>query len=208
MNKKTNKIISQEEMRSLENFNRTLLNSKESFCLDLFLFSFYTGGFSLGDIACLKREDIGNAKLNSERFKYPLLNSISLNEKAISIINKYENQSDESYVFPIFTHKYNTSTQRKNQIKRLAYKINKVLHKASDVVNIENRHLTWETAKYTFIMKLFEEKRHPKAIYSFAGITALAVESYLYEQESPSEREAREKKLREDMNRIFCRKKQ
>ena len=133
----------------------------------------------------------------------PLLDSIFLNEKARNIINKYKKQSYESYVFPVFTHKHNALTQRKNQIKGLACKINKVLRKASNIVNIENEHLTWETAKYTFIAKLFKEKRHPKEIYPFAGITALAVGSYLYEQESPLEKEARFEKLREDMDRLL-----
>lgn len=194
MDKKTNKIISQEEMKLLEEFDRTLIDEKENFYLDLFLLSFYTGGLSLRNIACLKQEDINKTKLNCKRFKYPLADSILLAEKAINIINKYKNQSYKDYLFPIFTLKHDTIIQKENQIKRLANKINMVLHKVSNIVNIENKFLTWETAKYTFIAKLFKKNAHSKAICSFAGITALSVESYLYEQETPLEKEIRLKK--------------
>lgn len=197
------KIMSQESLLQFENFDKNLLDKNEIFYLDLFLISFYSGGVSLKNLANLKKEDINGDQLNCKNFKYPLVNSVTLNKEAMQIIEKYKNQSYEGYIFPIFIPKHNLSTQKEDRVKHLMKKINATLHKVSEILNLKDEYPTFSTAKYTFIAKLFKEKKYPKEIYSFAGITALSVESYLIENETPIEKEVRMKETLEKMDEAF-----
>jgi len=205
MNKKAKhlKIMSQEAMTLFENYENEGLSKDERAFLDLFLLSFYTGGLSLRSLAYLKWKDINENKLNCSSFEYPLIDSIPLNQQAQNIIEKYKDQSYKDYVLPIFTFKHDTSAQKESQIKLLAKNINLTLRKISDWLNIEGGYPTLRTAKYTFIAKLSREKMHPMAIYTFAGATALYVESYLLEQETQSEKEVRMKETLKKINETF-----
>ena len=196
-------IILQEEFKLLVNFNRDLLDEQEKFHLDLFLLCFYTGGIALKDFAYLKWEDINEGdQLDCRKFKYPLVNSISLTEEAINIIDKYKITSYSDYVLPIFTHVHKSSAIKGKRIKQLAYRINLTLRKIYDILNLKKGYPTWKTAKYSFIAKLFMEKKHPREIYSFTGLTAASIDLYLYTLGCSSEKELHLKQC-EHLNRIL-----
>jgi len=190
MNKKNERriILSQEEMSKIENFDRNLLSNKECFYLDLFLVSFYTGGVSLRNLANLKWENINEGELNCKDFEYPLVNSIIIDERVLYIIDKYKTESTGNHVFPIFTFKHNTLTQKEGHIKRLAQNVNMTLHKIFDLSSLKGSYPTMVTAKYSFIAQLYKQKIPLRDIYNFAGTKAFIVESYLHEHETPEEK--------------------
>lgn len=83
-----------------------LYNPKEGsmreFAKDIFLFSFYTQGMNITDIANLKNSSIKNGRVEYKRAKTGGFLSIALSEKAKAIISKYiDLKHPNNFLFPI-----------------------------------------------------------------------------------------------------------
>ncbi|MFA6484054.1 MAG: site-specific integrase [Bacteroidales bacterium] len=73
------------------------------FARDMFMFSFYTRGMNLIDIAFLKKTDIQNGRIEYSRRKTAQLFSVKLIDAANNILKQYEN--DTPFLFPVIKRK-------------------------------------------------------------------------------------------------------
>ena len=67
----TSRAVPEKVMRKIEQVDRTLFSQKEQFCLDLFLFSYYTGGMANVDVCNLTWDMIEDDRIVYERMKFP-----------------------------------------------------------------------------------------------------------------------------------------
>ena len=67
----TSKAISAKSMNKIAAIDRTLLTKREQLHLDLFLFSYYTGGMANVDVCNLTWDCIQDDKIIYERIKFP-----------------------------------------------------------------------------------------------------------------------------------------
>lgn len=74
---------------------------KEQLHLDLFLFSYYTGGMANVDVCNLTWDLVQEDRIVYERIKFPKTAKPELLSKAKAIMNKYRGQSYGNYVFPV-----------------------------------------------------------------------------------------------------------
>ncbi len=96
------------------------------FAIDLFAFTYYSGGINLTDIANLTESNIIGNKLIYKRQKTGKLIKIPLQEKALLLIEKYR-KADNPYLFPIFSSLHKTEAQKKYRIHKVMAKVNKRL---------------------------------------------------------------------------------
>ena len=85
--------------------------------MDLFLFSYYTGGMVNVDVCHLTYNMIQGNQVIYERMKFPKIGKPLLIEKSKLIIEKYEGQGIDNYVFPVFTKKHTTEAKIKSLIE-------------------------------------------------------------------------------------------
>lgn len=96
------------------------------FAIDIFAFTYYSGGINLTDIANLTESNIIADKLIYKRQKTGKLIKIPLQDKAKQLIERYRT-SDNPYLFPIFSTLHKTEAQKKFRIHKVMAKVNKRL---------------------------------------------------------------------------------
>ena len=104
------RALSKENVDRILSFKPT--NKHMELAIDIFAFTFYTGGINLTDIANLKKINIIDNTLIYNRQKTGKLLRIPLQEKAIQLIEKYQSP-DSSYIFPILFERHITESQKK-----------------------------------------------------------------------------------------------
>lgn len=98
----------------------------ECLAVDVFVFSYLNAGINFIDIAKLKRSNIVESQLIYNREKTKKLINVPLQQKAMEIIAKYENDKSP-YLFPILTPFHKTEIQIANRLHKVLAKINKHL---------------------------------------------------------------------------------
>ena len=98
----------------------------ECLAIDVFVFSYLNAGINFIDIAKLKRSNIVESQLIYNREKTKKLINVPLQQKAMEIIAKYENDKSP-YLFPILTPFHKTEIQIANRLHKVLAKINKHL---------------------------------------------------------------------------------
>lgn len=119
---------------------------------DLFLFSYYSCGINLVDMAKLKQKNLREGRISYIRQKTGKLISFPVQLPAMDIIVKYRTDkwSEEDYLFPILDrHKHITQTQIHDRIKKANKGINKALRKIGSQLNLP-LDLTTYVARHTF----------------------------------------------------------
>ena len=112
----TSKAVSDKVIEKIANVDRTLFTTKENLHLDLFLFSYYTGGMANVDVCNLTWDLIQEDCIIYERIKFPKTAKPILLKKAREILNKYKGTGYGNYVFPIFTHKHTTTEKKTTRV--------------------------------------------------------------------------------------------
>ena len=123
-----------------------------SFARDIFLFTYYTAGINIGDIARLEHRNIRNGRLYYTRHKTGKEIACKLMPKAIQIIEKYTSPfyDDEDYIFPILDKQMHlTDLQRYDRIHKVTKKVNKHLKELATLADIDV-HLTTYVARHTY----------------------------------------------------------
>lgn len=110
------KTVSKRVIQLIENVDRSLFSPKEQLHLDLFLFSYYTGGMANVDVCHLTYDQIQGNQVIYERIKFPKIGKPLLIEKSKRIIEKYRGQCIDNYVFPVFTRKHTTEAKMRNRV--------------------------------------------------------------------------------------------
>lgn len=191
----TPKGVSPEIIRIIETVDRTLLGKKESFYLDLFLFSYYAGGMSAIDVCLLTRDRIKGDMIIYDRTKFDKQARVILIDKAIEIIERYRNEAYMNYVFPTIKRCNPTQAKLYGRIKRINEKVNQTLKKICKLSDIDQR-ITWSTARSSYISRMIDEGFHPLQVAELAGNSPQTIYRHYY---TISNKE----KMKEKMNQAF-----
>lgn len=116
--------------------------------IDLFYFSYLCAGINFTDIAYLTKDNLIDDRLVYTRKKTKKLIKIPIQNKALSIIEKY-NQSTNSYLFPILSAFHKTDIQKLNRINKVLKKVNKELKAIGEELKLPIQ-LTTYCARHSF----------------------------------------------------------
>ena len=155
-------------IKKIENIDRSLFSPKENLYIDLFLFSYYTGGMANIDVAYLTWDSIKDNVIQYERIKFPKEAKVPFIDKAKAIAEKYKDKCYGNYVLPVFTYKHNTEARQRGRLKRLYDKMNEALLKVKKVIRYDGK-ITWYAARGTFITRMLDNGCHPTEVAQFAG---------------------------------------
>ncbi|WP_354668672.1 phage integrase SAM-like domain-containing protein [uncultured Duncaniella sp.] len=175
----TSKAVSDKTIEKIANIDRTLFSKKEQLHLDLFLFSYYTGGMANVDVCNLTWDLVQKDRIVYERIKFPKTAKPILLKKAKDIMNKYKGTGYENYVFPVFTHKHTTTTKKSSRVKQLSMSLSKTLAKACRMLRIKEK-MTWYSARGSFISKMVDAGNNPYVIAEMAGNSPLTIYKHYY----------------------------
>ena len=118
---------------------------------DLFCFSYLCGGISLVDMANLTPDNIIEGRLIYQRQKTHGNINLQLSDRAMKIINKYNNyQKRANYFFPILHCKRHvTPMQKHNRVRKYCLHINHELKQLAKELNI-TANVTTYVARHSF----------------------------------------------------------
>lgn len=173
------KAVADTTIAKIENIDRTLFTKKEQMYLDLFLFSYYSGGMANIDVCYLTWDSIQEDRIVYERIKFPKTAKPILLKKAKAILDKYKGTGIENFVFPIFTVKHVTSKQKNKRVCKVTEKTNKALAKACKLFHIEE-HITWYSARGSFISKMVDAGNNPYIVAEMAGNSPMTIYKHYY----------------------------
>ena len=92
----------------------------------IFLFSYYTMGTNIVDIAGITWDKIRDGRLQYKRAKTDKLYNITMNEKALAILEHYKALQTDKYIFPIYSEDIHTTAQQRND------RLHKVMRQTND----------------------------------------------------------------------------
>lgn len=173
------RTVSKRVIQLIENVDRSLLTPKEEFCLDLFLFSYYTGGMANVDVCHLTYNMIQGNQVIYERMKFPKIGKPLLIEKSKQIIEKYEGQGIDNYVFPVFTKKHTTEAKMRNRVIQISNRVSKTLTKVCKILDIKE-NITWYSARGTFISRMVDAGCSPAVTAEQAGNSVAVIFKHYY----------------------------
>lgn len=175
----TSKAVSDKVIEKIANIDRTLFTKKEQLHLDLFLFSYYTGGMANVDVCNLTWDLVQEDRIVYERIKFPKTAKPILLKKAKDIMDKYKGTGYGNYVFPVFTHKHTTTAKKTTRVKQLSYRLSKTLTKACRMLHIKE-NITWYSARGSFISKMVDAGNNPYVVAEMAGNSPLTIYKHYY----------------------------
>ncbi len=174
------KTIPRVVMTKIENIDRSLLTRVEKFYLDLFLFSYYTGGMGGKDVAYLTWDCIDkDGYLDYERIKITKRAKIKLNSKAKEIIDRYKDKCHENYILPIFNHKHPSDLQKHWRVKKVGARVSAVLTKICKIIKYKE-NITWYAARGTFISTMIAEGLNPSVVAGMAGNSPQTIHKHYF----------------------------
>lgn len=103
--------------------------------IDLFYFSYLSGGINFVDISYLTESNIIDQRLVYTRRKTKKLIKIPIQDKALEIVLKYK-QQDTPYLFPILFTFHKTDIQRANRVNKVLAIINRSLKSIGEELNL------------------------------------------------------------------------
>lgn len=95
------------------------------FSINLFYFSYLSGGINFVDMAYLIRNNIIDNRLIYTRKKTKKQIRLPIQERAFNIIEYYK--SDSPYIFPILSKFHNSDQQKENRIHKVIGNVNRYL---------------------------------------------------------------------------------
>ncbi len=174
------KTLSKDVIDKIEKLDRKLLSRLESFYVDLFLFSYYTGGMANIDVAYLTWDCIDkDGNLNYERIKFPKRACMNFNSKARAIVERYKDKCYGNYMLPVFSVKHNTEAKQRGRLKRLYCNLNLALRKVQDLIQSDEK-ITWYAARGTFITEMLAADIPPVEVAEMAGNSPNTIYKHYY----------------------------
>ena len=125
------------------------------FAVDLFTFSYITGGINFVDIAYLKSDNIVDGRLIYTRRKTHKLIKLPLQSKAQEIIKRYQ-QNETHFLFPILSEFHKSLQQQSNRVHKVISKVNERLKVVGKELGIPI-NLTTYVARHSFATVLKRE---------------------------------------------------
>lgn len=186
----TSRAVSAKTIALLENIDRSLFSAKEQLHLDLFLFSYYTGGMANVDVCNLTWDCVKEDNIVYERIKFPKTARPLLIPQSRALLRKYKGTGYGNYVFPVFTHKHTDSVKRYARVKQISVLVRRTLSKACRILKIKEK-TTWYSARGSFISRMVDDGNSPYAVAEMAGNSPMTIWKNYYkntEREKLSER--------------------
>jgi len=115
--------------------------------IDLFYFSYLSGGINFVDMAYLTKDNIVDKRLVYTRKKTKKLIKLPIQDKALEIIEKYI--SNNPYLFPILSDFHRTDIQKANRVNKVLRIINKSLKTIGEELNLPI-DITTYVARHTY----------------------------------------------------------
>lgn len=136
--KKFRKELGHGDIMRIMLVDRSLFSDKELLHnIDLFLFSYFTGGSTIMEMAELKRSDLQDEILSCTRISSSITARIPIDDPAKAILERYRAHCFEDYRLPILTAKSKNAVQQLGRTKRMAEQINKTLHKVRAILGLQ-----------------------------------------------------------------------
>ena len=170
------KIVEYAQKKKLYNVN---LGAFDKFKTYMFLFSYYAGGMSGIDICYLERHMINGDSLKYERIKTDKICRVILTEKALALIEKYKPLAYMNYLFPIFKLKNMSQHKMYTRVNYTTRMVAETLRKICAELGI-NHHITWSTARSSFICKMLDEGYHVYQVAEMTGNSPMAIYKHYY----------------------------
>lgn len=190
----TSRAASEKAMEKIANIDRSLFSKREQLHLDLFLFSYYTGGMANVDVCNLTWDMVHEDKIIYERIKFPKTAKPVLLKPGREIMEKYRGKSYANYVFPVFTHKHTTTAKKSTRVHDLSKDVAQTLAKACKMLRIRE-HITWYSARGSFISKMVTEW-DAFLVAEMAGNSPLTIARHYYKN-------TREQEVKNRMEQMF-----
>lgn len=170
----TSRAVSAKTIALLENVDRSLFSAKEQLHLDLFLFSYYTGGMANVDVCNLTWDCVHEDKIVYERIKFPKTAKPLLIPQSRALLRKYKGMGYGNYVFPVFTHKHTDSVKRSTRVNQISKLVIRTLTKACRILKIKEQ-VTWYSARGSFISRMVDDGNSPYAVAEMAGNSPMTI---------------------------------
>ena len=107
------------------------------------------GGINFVDMAMLTSKNIVNNRLIYNRKKTGKLINLPLIDEARAIIEIYDNNSSNSYLFPILSALHKTEQMKLNRLHKVITKVNKALKQIGEELDLPIK-LTTYVARHSF----------------------------------------------------------
>ena len=118
-----------------------------SLAIDLFKFSYFTGGINFADMAYITKKNIMDGRLVYCRKKTKKIINLPLQAEALEVLEKY--RSDSEYLFPIFSAFHKTEQQKRNRLHKVITKVNDALKEIGKELGI-TIDLTTYVARHSY----------------------------------------------------------
>ncbi|TXC78766.1 site-specific integrase [Luteibaculum oceani] len=144
--------LSPEEFEKFKNINLSNRPDLELTQL-IFLFSFYSGGVNLKDLAFLtKKKNLKDGRVHFTRRKTKKKLSFPLNETLYDLLKRMDKftEKDSPYLLPILNNQAKTDIQMEGRYKRQLKRHNKNLKIIGELIGIENKKITSYVARHAF----------------------------------------------------------
>jgi integrase len=188
------KALTQQEVGKIYNFS-TPSNTWAEWAKDMWMFSYFSNGINMKDIALLKHSNIDGEFIRFIRAKSQ--NTSKANLKTISIfftdelraiVDKWSNHKSYNYLFPIL-EEGQTLLKQKSLITQFTKMVNKYIKEIAKSVGIE-KPVTTYTARHSFATVLKRNGVSTEAISECLGhSSSKTTMAYLdsFEEESKKE---------------------
>ena len=175
------KAVSQITINLLKNLDRSLFSEKEQLYLDLFFFSYYSGGMANVDVCNMTWDWINyqDGIIEYERTKFPKKARPIIMQPALDILEKYKGKCYRDYVFPIFLEKHHTDIKRFRRLNNITTRVSETLGKACCILQITEK-VTWYSARGSFITAMVDQGYKSMQVAEMAGNSARIIEKHYY----------------------------
>ena len=143
------RAITKEDILAVLNYPLDKTDFYAQLAIHLFSFSYFMGGINFVDMAMLTSKNIVNNRLIYNRKKTGKLINLPLIDEARAIIEIYDNNSSNSYLFPILSALHKTEQMKLNRLHKVITKVNKALKQIGEELNLPIK-LTTYVARHSF----------------------------------------------------------
>lgn len=132
--------------REIKQFEAVAVPDKLKLYQDLFMFSYYTGGINIADIASLTPENLKNGRIEYYRKKTGKFYSMAITPRNSAILDRYKG---EKYCFPILSEIHTSAQSQYNRIKKVSKQINDGVREVATLAGLDSEDITFYTARHT-----------------------------------------------------------
>ena len=173
------RVLSEADFILIRDFDRSKLSKKECFHLDLFLFSYYSGGMANVDVCYLNKSCFKEGYIEYVRRKCDKVANPIFLPQIQEIIDRYKDKTYDNYVLPIFNEKQETEAQKHGKVERMTSGVNKTLAKISLELELKEK-VTWYYSRGTYITKAIDLGLNAYQVADQAGNSPKIIEKHYY----------------------------